>query len=359
MDGLSGWEEIAALIWITHIFLMRLYSFSSNYPPSVDADVLGYKRKTKKKKKQFSNVSSTSGLRCENKNLVKVLFPPFGLSYFTENLSKPVFSLQFSRSHSEGQSDFQSKGRNFPLGFFFSFAFFSFFSNMIFVWFLLWKETPLFDFGSWRDVPAVQDSVHVGSAAVRFPAFMNLLQIKSGPRAKVQQPGTLDQSAHKKTALIKNFSGHLEPWGTPSESLTSFALVFGMFLRHVWAGFDLQSVVRPLTARRRESEMLFICRSVCLCESPLFRALLCERSGRGSVRWHPASSAARKQPQLKARDEWRWGQKALKSLSCLSVPSFCHLSQALQTCREGGVEGGGASLSEGCSSHSAAPPLSQ
>ncbi len=46
-----------------------------------------------------------------------------------------------------------------------------------------------------------------------IPCFFESLQMKSGPRAKVQQLGTLDQSAHKKTALIKNFSGHLEPWG--------------------------------------------------------------------------------------------------------------------------------------------------
>lgn len=63
-----------------------------------------------------------------------------------------------------------------------------------------------------------------------FFLFLQSLQIKSRPCAKVQQLGTLDQSAHKETALIKNFFRPPQALGTPFESLTSFTLLLECFL---------------------------------------------------------------------------------------------------------------------------------
>lgn len=60
------------------------------------------------------------------------------------------------------------------------------------------------------------------------PCFLKSLQMKPGPRAKVQQPGTFDQSAHKKTALMA-VSGPPGAPGPPSGSLTSLHLLLDCF----------------------------------------------------------------------------------------------------------------------------------
>lgn len=50
------------------------------------------------------------------------------------------------------------------------------------------------------------------------------LQKKSGPRAKVQQPGTSDQSTRKRTASIKCFFRPPRAFGAPFESFTALLL---------------------------------------------------------------------------------------------------------------------------------------
>lgn len=86
---------------------------------------------------------------------------------------------------------------------------FFFFLNMILVRYLLWKGNAIVGLAAMQHSQIQLMSRLQQSNSLLFKS----LQMKSGPRAKVQQPGTLDQSAHKKTALIQNFSGHLEPWG--------------------------------------------------------------------------------------------------------------------------------------------------
>lgn len=126
---------------------------------------------------------------CENKNFIVVIF-----SFFPQKSSEPASQFQFPGADSEGRADA-------PSG--------CFWHYQLRVLCLLWEEMPSSDSESCR---SVRRSELLRSAAVRFPAFLNLCTWNLSP-CQSATTGTSDQSTRKKTALIKDFSGHLEPRG--------------------------------------------------------------------------------------------------------------------------------------------------
>lgn len=144
------------------------------------------------------------------------------------------------------------------------------------------------------------------------------LQKKSGPRAKVQQPGTSDQSTRKRTASIKSFFRPPRAFGAPFESFTALPCFCNVS----------QILSRFWSSERREgkSVILFICRpsefpSVCVALFMAQQSWL--RAAKDSV-----LSAGGKSPQLKGRNKAWWRQEAWESLLCVYLLLSCLTSPA-------------------------------
>lgn len=143
--------------------------FSSHIPQSV-ADVF--------RNLHLLNVPSD----VKTKTLIAVFFLPLD----PEEEREPSCQFQFSGPDSEGQTDFQRK--EFPSGRFRHYMISS----------VGKKCHRLTQSPGEMSQHSQRSRIQFMSGSVRFSAFLKSFQMKSGPRAKVQQPGTLDQSVVRK-----------------------------------------------------------------------------------------------------------------------------------------------------------------